>query len=263
MSRTSTPMLGIIDTPSDATWDDLVLPAPDIQRLHEFIVWVTHRDRVQQKWGARVTSGPVALFSGASGTGKTFAARLLGNALGLDLYTIDARLLAGQYIGETEKHLSALFDALAHEPMLLLFDEADSLFSKRSEVKDAHDRYANLEVSYLLSRLERYKGPCVVTKTGEDRIDAGVLSRFQFAIDFQLPNAAARSRLWRLHLPARAPIDQDVDVDSLAKQFELTGGQIRSVALHAAFLAAGESSSIAKKHLSKAVQAELSKSGSS
>jgi SpoVK/Ycf46/Vps4 family AAA+-type ATPase len=262
MSRTSFFLPGVIDTPSDATWDDLVLPEQCTQSLREYVLWVTHRDQVELEWGGRVTGGPIALFSGASGTGKTFAGRLLGNVLGLDLCTIDPGLLVGKYIGETEKNLNALFDAAAREPMLLLFDEADSLFGKRSEVKDAHDRYANLELKYLLSRLERYKGPSVMTSNSKDRIDPAVLRRFQFVIDFPLPDAAERSRLWRLYLPARAPIDKGVDTDNLAEKLELTGGQIRNAAFHAAFLAAGESSSITMKHITRAVQAELVKSGS-
>jgi len=263
MSRTNFFLPGVIDTTSEATWDDLVLPEQCIQSLHEYVLWVTHRDQVELEWGGRVTGGPIALFSGASGTGKTFAGKFLGNVLGLDLYTIDLGLLVSKYIGETEKNLNALFDAVAHEPMLLLFDEADSLFGKRSEVKDAHDRYANLEVNYLLSRLERYKGPSVMTSNSKDRIDPDVLRRFQFVIDFPLPDAAERSRLWRLYLPVRAPIDRDVDTDNLAEELELTGGQIRNAALHAAFLAAGESSSITMKHITRAIQAELVKSGSS
>jgi len=263
MSRSNFSLPGVIDTPSEATWDDLVLPKHCIQSLHEYVLWVTHRDQVELEWGGRVTGGPIALFSGPPGTGKTFTGKLLGNILGLDLYRVDLGLLVGKYIGETEKNLNALFDAMAHEPMLLLFDEADSLFGKRSEVKDAHDRYANLEANYLLSRLERYKGPCVLTSNIKDRIDPGFMRRFQFVIDFPLPDEAERSRLWRLYLPVGAPIDKDVDTDNLAGESELTGGQIRNAALHAAFLAAGESSSITLKHIASAVQAELVKTGSS
>ncbi len=262
MSRTSFFLPGVIDAPSNATWDDLVLPEQCIQSLREYVLWVTHRDQVGREWGGAVAGGPIALFSGASGTGKTFAGKLLGNALGLDQYTVDSGLLVSNYIGETEKNLNALFDAMAHEPMLLFFDEADSLFSKRSEVKDSNDRYANLELNYLLSRLERYKGPSVMTTNSNDPIDPHVLRRFQFVIDFPLPDAADRSRLWDLYLPVRAPIDKDVDKDNLAEKWEVTGGQIRNAALRAAFLAAGESSSITMKHITRAVQAELLKSKS-
>ena len=261
MSRISISLPGVIDSPSEATWDDLVLPEHCIQSLQEFVLWVTHRDQVELEWGGRVAGGPIALLSGPPGTGKTLAGKILANTLGLDLCRIDLALLVSKYIGETEKNLNALFDALAHEPMLLFFDEADSLFGKRSEVKDAHDRYANLEVNYLLSRLERYKGPCVLTSNIKDQIDPAFVRRFRFVIDFPIPGEAERSRLWRLYLPVGAPIDKDVDTDNLARELELTGGQIRNAALHAAFLAAGESSSITSKHIASAVQAELVKTG--
>ena len=260
MSRIDFFLPGVIDTPSEATWDDLILPEHRIQSLREYVLWVTHRDQVELEWGGRVTGGPIALFSGPTGTGKTFAGKLLGNVLGLDICRIDLGLLVSKYIGETEKNLNALFDALAHEPMLLIFDEADSLFGRRSEVKDAHDRYANLVVNYLLSRLERYKGPSVITSNCKDQIDPSFVRRFQFVIDFPLPDSAERSRLWRLYLPVGAPIDKDVDTGNLAGEWELTGGQIRNAALRAAFLAAGESSSISMKHISRAVEAELVRS---
>jgi SpoVK/Ycf46/Vps4 family AAA+-type ATPase len=263
MSRASVSLPGVIDTPSAATWDDLVLPDHCIRSLQEFALWVTHRDKVELEWRGKVSGGPIALFSGPSGTGKTFAANVLGNTLGLNLYKVDLGLLVSKYIGETEKNLSALFDAMAYEPMLLVFDEADSLFGKRREVEVAHDRYSNAELKYLLSRLERYKGPCVLTSNSKNQIDSGVLRRFQFVIEFPLPEAAERSRLWRLYLPDRAPIDRDVDTDSLARESELTGGQIRNAALHAAFLAAGESSPISSKHITSAVEAELAKTRSS
>ena len=263
MSHTSLVMPGVIASPSGSTWDDLVLPDQSIQSLREYVLWVTHRDEVKRKWGGKIAGGPIALFSGPSGTGKTFAGGVLGKALGLELYTVDLGQLVGKYIAETEKNLDALFDAVTNEPMVLLFDEADSLFGKRAEVNDANNEYANLEVSFLLSRLERYKGPSVIATSGQKRFDPGVMLKFQFVIDFPLPDAAARSRLWRLYLPVRAPIDRDVDTDDLAKNFELAGGQIRNAALHAAFLAAGDSSSITSKHLIRAIKAELSKSGNS
>ena len=263
MSRVSFSLPGVIHTSPEANWDDLILPEHCIQGLRQYMLWVTHRDQVELEWGGKVTGGPSALFSGPSGTGKTFACEVLGSALGLDMYTVDLGQLVSKYIGETEKNLNALFDAMAREPMLLVFDEADSLFGKRTDVKDAHDRYANLEVSYLMTRIERHKGPCVLTTNSKERIDPGFLRRLQFVIDFPLPNAAERSRLWRLYLPDRAPIDKDVDTGDLAKALELTGGQIRNAALHAAFLAAGESSSVTRDHITSAVQAELVKTGSS
>lgn len=263
MSRIHISLPGVIDAPSEATWDDLVLPDRCIQGLKEYVDWVTHRDQVELDWGGRIAGGPIALFSGPRGTGKTFASNVLGNILELDLYRVDPGMLVSKYIGETEKNLNALFDSVANEPVLLVFDEADALFGKRSDVENANDRYANLEVNYLLSRLERHPGPSVLTSNSKERSDPGFMRRFQFVIDFPLPDAAARSRLWRLHLPARAPIDRDVDTDELAEELELTGAQIRNAALRAAFLAAGESSSITRKHIIAAGRAELVKAGSS
>ena len=262
MSCTNVSLPGVIDVPSRATWDDLVLPAQCIQRLHEYVLWVTHRDKVELEWGGRVTGGPIAFFSGPSGTGKTFAAEVLANTLDLPLFRVDLGGLISKYIGETEKNLGALFDAVTKEPMLLLFDEADSLFAKRSEVQDAHDRYANLEVSYLLSRLERHKGPCILTSNLRQEIDPVFVRRFQMVIEFPFPDEVARSKLWRLHIPVGAPIDEDVETDNLARESELTGGQIRNAALHAAFLAASDSSAITLKHIASAVQTELAKTGS-
>lgn len=263
MSRISVSLPGVIETPSAVTWDDLVLPENVVESLREYVLWVTHRDKVELEWRGRLVGGPVALFTGPSGTGKTLAATVLANVLELDLYRMDLGLLVSKYIGETEKNLNALFDAAAREPMLLMFDVADSLFGKRSEIEAAHDRYSNSAIKYLFSRLERHKGPCVLTSNSKDQFDPGILRRSQFVIDFPLPDAAARSRLWRLYLPDRAPIDQDVDTDRLARGAELTGRQIRNAALHAAFLAAGESSSITSRHIASAVEAELAKTGRS
>ena len=253
---------GVIDAPSGANWDDLVLPAQCIQRLREYVLWVSHRKKVELEWGGRVTGGPMALFSGPSGTGKTLAAEVLANTLELPLFRVDLGGLISKYIGETEKNLGSLIDAATKEPMLLLFDEADSLFSKRSEVQDARDRYANLETSCLLSRLERYKGPSILTSNLRQEIDPVFMRRFQMVIEFPFPDEEARSRLWRLHIPAGAPIDDNVEPENLARESELTGGQIRNAALYAAFLAASESSAITLGHIASAVQTELAKTGS-
>ncbi len=253
---------GMIDVPSGATWDDLVLPELCIQKLHEYVLWVEHRSKVELEWRGRLSGGPTALISGPPGTGKTFAAEVVANALDMPLLRVDIGRLVGKYIGETEKNLSALFDAVTNEPMLLLFDEADSLFGKRSEIQDTHDRYANSEVSYLLSRLERHKGPSILTSNLRRGIDPAFIRRLQMVIDFPFPDENARSKLWRLHIPIGAPIDADVDANKLGRETELTGGQIRNAALHAAFLAAGESSTISLKHIASAVQTELSKTES-
>jgi len=166
-----------------------------------------------------------------------------------------------KYIGETEKNLNALFDAAHGRDVVLLFDEADSLFGKRGEIKEARDRYANMEVSHLLSRIERHQGPCILTSNLRQHIDSAFARRFQMVVEFPMPDVAARGELWRLHIPVGAPLDGDVDPALLGKELSLTGGQIRNAALHAAFLAAGEASSINLTHITSAVWTELAKEG--
>ncbi|MDH3511120.1 MAG: ATP-binding protein [Gammaproteobacteria bacterium] len=254
-------LLGAVETPATGTWDDLVLPSHCIQSLREFMLWVTHRRQVVQEWQGRVTGGPVALFSGPSGTGKTFAAEVLANAFERPLFRVDLGLLVSKYIGETEKNLNALFDAAHGRDIVLLFDEADSLFGKRGEVKEARDRYANMEVSHLLSRIERHQGPCILTSNLREHLDPAFARRFQMVIEFPRPDAAARTELWRLHIPTGAPCDGDIDPVLLGNELSLTGGQIRNAALHGAFLAAGESSAINLTHVARAVWTELAKEG--
>ncbi len=252
---------GAVQVPCEASWQHLVLPETCLRKLREFILWVTHRQQVEQQWGARVSGGPVALFSGSSGTGKTLAAEVVANALGWPLYRVDLGLLVSKYIGETEKNLNALFEAADGQQLVLLFDEADSLFSKRGEVKEARDRYANMEVSHLLSRIERHQGPCILTTNLRKHIDPAFIRRFQMVIDFPRPEADARTRLWALHIPPQAPRDEDIDPALLGSEFNLSGGQIRNAALHAAFLAAGDASAIGNRHIASAVWSEFSKKG--
>lgn len=242
-----------------AGWDDIVLPERCLKKLREFILWVTHRQKIEQEWSARINGGPLALFCGASGTGKTLASEVVANALGWPLYRVDLGLLVSKYIGETEKNLNALFDAAEGKELVLLFDEADSLFGKRGDVKDARDRYANMEVSHLLSRVERFNGPCILTSNFRQNIDAAFTRRFQFVVDFPLPDEQARTRLWQMHLPPKAPIHAEVDQALLGKEVSLSGGQIRNAALHAAFLAAGAESAIHLEHIADALWTELSK----
>jgi len=252
---------GAVEVPATGTWNDLVLPAHCIQGLREFMLWITHRRKVIQEWRGRVAGGPVALFSGPSGTGKTFAAEVMANALARPLFRVDLGLLVSKYIGETEKNLNALFDAAHARDIVLLFDEADSLFGKRGEVKEARDRYANMEVSHLLSRIERHQGPCILTSNLRQHLDPAFARRFQMVIEFPRPDAAARGELWRLHIPAGAPCENDVDTALLGQALSLTGGQIRNAALHAAFLAAGDASPINLTHIARAVWTELAKEG--
>lgn len=252
---------GAIEITAPGTWDDLVLPHYCLKALREYLLWITQRDKVISEWGGRAVGGPVALFTGPSGTGKTFSATVLANALGWPLYRVDLGLLVSKYVGETEKNLNALFDAADGQPMVLLFDEAESLFGKRGEIKEARDRYANMEVSHLLTRIERHQGPCILTSNAGQQLDPAFARRFQAVIEFPRPDAALRPELWRKHLPPFAPYALDVDAERLGQTLELTGGQIRNAALHAAFLAAGESSPISLYHIVNAVWTELAKAG--
>lgn len=245
----------------NASWDDLVLPAAQTSMLREFLAYLTCEDIVVGQWGASACGGPIALFSGPSGTGKTYAASVLANALGWPLFRVDLGRLVSKYIGETEKNLNALFDAAHGVPMILQFDEADSLFSSRGEVKEARDRYANMEVSHLLARIETHRGPCILTTNLRDQLDAAFARRFQIVIDFPRPDRNARKQLWQRLLPPRAPLDASVDLDLIADAVNLSGGSIRNAALHCAVTAANAGSAIDLHHIARAVWRELGKEG--
>ena len=242
-------------------WDDLVLPPGKVAMLEEFLLWMRHRDRVFGDWGGRDCGGPVGLFSGPSGTGKTFAAAVLATDLGWPLYRVDLGTLVSKYIGETEKNLNRLFDAAHGRPMVLQFDEADSLFSKRGEVKEARDRYANMEVSHLLARIESHRGPCILTTNLRSNLDPAFARRFQVVVEFPRPDARARAILWERLLPPRAPRAPELDTDFLGEAVNLTGGEIRNAALHAAFLAADADGPIGLPEVTLAVWRELGKEG--
>lgn len=255
------PPPGTIEITAPASWDDLVLPTYCLKALREFMYWLQYRDRVMHDWGGRMTGGPVAFFTGPSGTGKTYSARVLANELGWPLYRVDLGILVSKYIGETEKNLNALFDAATDQPMVLLFDEAESIFGKRADIKDARDRYANMEVSHLLSRIEYHNGPCILTSNLKQQLDPAFSRRFQFVIDFPRPGKKARSLLWQKHLPPRAPLSSDIDTDLLGETINMTGGQIRNATLHAAFLAAASAAPIDLSMLARAVWVEMGKEG--
>ena len=244
-----------------ARWDDLVLPADRLTMLREFLLWITHKKRVVEEWGGQDCGGPVALFSGPSGTGKTFAAAVMTSELGWPLYRVDLGRLVSKYIGETEKNLNRLFDAAHGQPMILQFDEADSLFSKRGEVKEARDRYANMEVSHLLARIESHQGPVILTTNLRKHLDPAFARRFQVVVDFPRPDEAARGRLWEKLLPPKAPRRKDLDCAFLGKAVNLTGGNIRNAALMAAYLAAEQDTAIGLGHIALAVWRELGKDG--
>ena len=242
-----------------ADWDELVLPPDRVQMLREYMFWLHHRETVVDEWGGKAMGGPVALFCGPSGTGKTFAATVLATELGWPLYRVDLSRLVSKYIGETEKNLGQLFDAAHGRPMVLQFDEVDALMSKRGEIKEARDRYANMEVSYLLSRIEEHHGPCILTTNLRTQIDKAFTRRFQMVVEFPRPDETARTELWKRMLPKRAPRAPDLDEQFLGRAVNITGGNIRNAGLHAAYLAADAAQPISMSHIATAVWRELAK----
>jgi hypothetical protein len=244
-----------------AGWDDLVLPPQSLAVLQSIAAHVRRRQRVYQEWGFQRQGqrglGISALFCGASGTGKTMAAEVLAGELALDLFRIDLSAVVNKYIGETEKNLRRVFDAAEESGAILLFDEADALFGKRSEVKDAHDRYANIEVSYLLQRVESYRGLAILTTNMRQSIDAAFLRRIRFVVQFPFPDAAGRLEIWRRVFPPGVPTEGLV-LDQLAR-LNLSGGNIRNLALGAAFLAADADEPVRMRHLLLAARAEYAK----
>ena len=242
-------------------WDDLVLPPAQRQALHEMAAQVRHRTTVYETWGAARQSrrglGISALFDGASGTGKTMAAEVLANDLRLDLYRIDLSQLVSKYIGDTEKHVRQVFDAAEGGGAILLFDEADALFGKRSDVKDSHDRYANIEVSYLLQRMEAYRGLAILTSNMSHALDPAFARRIRFIVHFPFPDAAQRAQIWRQMFPLAMPTS-GLEFDKLAR-LGIPGGHIRNIALNAAFLAADAGEPVEMRHCLLAARTEYAK----
>ncbi|MFE9790550.1 AAA family ATPase [Streptomyces goshikiensis] len=244
-------------------WDDLVLPPDCAAQLAEVCERVAHGRQVMDDWGFEHTlscgRGVSALFTGPPGTGKTMAAEVIARELGLDLVKIDLSTVVSKYVGETEKNLERVFTAAADTDAVLLFDEADALFGKRSEVREAHDRYANIEIAYLLQRMERYEGLAVLTTNLRRNLDEAFTRRLQFIVEFPFPGEADRERIWRVCFPPRAPRDPALDFARLARDFQLTGGSIRNVVLHAAFLAASDGTAIGMPQLIRATRREFRK----
>jgi SpoVK/Ycf46/Vps4 family AAA+-type ATPase len=223
---------------------------------------------VFEDWGfaARVghrQTSVLSLFTGPSGTGKTLAAEVVGARLGLDLYCIDLSQVVSKYIGETEKNLSRVFDAAEGAAAVLFFDEADGIFGKRTETRDAHDRYANLEVSYLLARLETFTGLAIMASNLRQNIDAAFLRRMDYVVEFPAPDTSARVALWQRHLRCDAPIDGDVNPGELAELFPVTGAHIRNAAVGGAFFAAADGGRLTRRHLVAAMRREYEKLGKS
>ena len=224
-----------------ASWDQLVLPSEQKTLIRQIVHQVAQRNRVYEDWGFRLQMnrglGINALFSGDSGTGKTMAAEVIANELELDLFRIDLSSVVSKYIGETEKNLRKLFDTAEESGAILFFDEADALFGKRSEVKDSHDRYANIEINYLLQRMESYRGLAILATNMKTSLDKAFVRRLRFIVDFPFPGIQERAEIWTKVFPPETPIDKHFDSERLAK-LNLTGGNIHNVALNAAFLAA-------------------------
>jgi len=244
-----------------ATWSDLVLPAPQLAILNDTARQVCHRATVYEQWGFAAKSerglGISALFAGESGTGKTLAAEVIAADLGLDLYRIDLSAVVSKYIGETEKNLEQLFAAAETSGAVLLFDEADALFGKRSEVKDSHDRYANIELAYLLQRMESYRGLSILTTNLKSSLDTAFLRRIRFVVQFPFPDAAHRTEIWRRIFPEPLPRDE-LKLDQLAR-LHVAGGNIRNIAMNAAFLAAEDGMPLSMTHLARAARTEYAK----
>jgi hypothetical protein len=242
-------------------WEQLILPSPQKAILRAIAAQLRHRLTVYHDWGFAGHGtrglGIMTLFAGESGTGKTMAAEVLANELSLDLYRIDLSAVVSKYIGETEKNLRRLFDAAEESGAILLFDEADALFGRRSEVKDSHDRYANIEVSYLLQRMEAYRGLAILTTNMKAALDQAFQRRLRFVLQFPFPDTAQREAIWRNMFPAAAPIDR-LDYAKLSR-LHMAGGSIRNIALNAAFLAAEGCEPMRMKHLLQAAQSEAAK----
>jgi len=256
--------VGVIET--SARLSDLVVPDDLRLQLEEIIAWQRSSHRVRWSMdlgrGDSIGTGLTCLFAGKSGTGKTFAARCLAAELGLNLYRIDLSQVVSKYIGETEKALAQVFDEVEAGHGLLLFDEADALFGRRSEVKDAHDRYANIEVGYLLQRLESYDGVAVLTTNLQGNMDAAFVRRLRFILHFPAPDRELRRRLWERSLPGAEWREEGLELDALADRFQLNGGAIHNIGLAAAHLAAATpSGKLSAAHVVRATQRELQKTG--
>ncbi|HEY9076525.1 MAG TPA: ATP-binding protein [Anaerolineaceae bacterium] len=247
------------------TWQDIILPPDQLSLLHEIVSTVRERPKVLDDWrvGEKLASsrGVTILFAGLPGTGKTMAAEVIAGELGLDLFKIDLSTIVSKYIGETEKNLERIFSEAETSNAILFFDEADSLFGKRSEVRDSHDRYANIEISYLLQRMEAYDGVTILATNLRANLDEAFTRRLQYAVDFPFPEEADRLRIWKTLFPQSVPQDAGIDYKMLAQRFKMAGGNIRNVIVGAAYLAASDGGVVRMGHLLHSTRRELQKMG--
>ena len=250
---------------SGGSWDQLILPKSSKKTLSEICSHVKYKSHVLDTWKFKehlsYGTGLAALFAGPPGTGKTYSARILAKELDLELYKVDLSQMISKYIGETEKNISALFEDAAGSSAILLFDEGDALFGKRTEMKDSHDRYANVETAFLLQKVEAYEGISLLTTNFMQNIDPAFLRRFRFVVHFPIPDVESRLQIWKGIYPEQVPISKHVDFEFLAKTFELTGGHIKNVALSSAFKAASNDGKVDMKSIMLSIQHELGKTG--
>jgi AAA+ superfamily predicted ATPase len=247
------------------TWDDIVLPDDQLALLHEIVATVRGRPLVLDQWGVgqklASSAGVTILFAGPPGTGKTMAAEVMTAELGLDLYKIDLSTVVSKYIGETEKNLERIFEEAENSNAILFFDEADALFGKRSEVRDSHDRYANIEISYLLQRMEAYDGVTILATNLRANLDEAFTRRLQFVVDFPFPEEEYRLRIWQTLFPSDVPHEPELDLTLLARRFKLAGGNIRNIIVNAAYLAAADGHQVTMGYLLHSTRRELQKMG--
>lgn len=247
------------------TWDELILNPGEKAVIKRACDQLRYRRVVYDKWkmGNRILygTGLSMLFAGPSGTGKTMAAQVVAHELGLEIYKVDLSRVISKYIGESEKNLGEIFDSAKKSNVILLFDETDSIFAKRTEVKDSHDRNANLETSYLLQKMEEHTGITILTTNFLENIDKAFFRRINYVVHFAFPNAVSRKEIWQKMFTKEVPIAKDVDFNFIAKQFELSGGSIKNACLTAAFMAASENSEITMKHMIKSIEYEIKKQG--
>ena len=246
-------------------WDDIILPDDQVELLFEIVSTVRCRPKVLDDWGIgrklASSRGVTALFSGPPGTGKTMAAEIIAAELSLDLYKIDLSTVVSKYIGETEKNLERIFNEAETSNAILFFDEADALFGKRSEVRDSHDRYANIEISFLLQRMEAYNGVTILATNLRANLDDAFTRRLQFAVDFPFPEQPDRLRIWETLFPIDVPHTHELDFELMAEKFKLAGGNIRNIIVNAAYLAADDGQYVTMEHLLHGARRELQKMG--
>lgn len=246
-------------------WADIVLPKDQLEQLREICNYVKYHHLVYGEWGFEhklsLGKGLNVLFAGPSGTGKTMAAEIMANELGLDLYKIDLATVVSKYIGETEKNLDRIFKEAQDSNSILFFDEADAIFGKRSEVRDSHDRYANIEIAYLLQKMEEYQGIVILATNLRKNLDEAFARRMHFSVEFPFPEEEDRFCIWQKAFPETAPLSQDIDLIFMARQFKITGGNIKNIALSAAFLAVEDSGMVTMEHLIRATKREYQKMG--